>query len=182
MATPTTLPATFTAGQVLTAAQMNNLRGAFRILQVVSTNKTDTFSVASATFTDVTGLSVQIAPTSTSSKVLVVAYCNTGSSGTAIMGRLVRNISGDVVIDVADAAGSRPQTTFGGNVQNAEILSSTIAFLDSPSTTSLTTYKIQLRSEGAGSTIYLNRTARDTDTANYDPRTVSNITVYEVSA
>jgi hypothetical protein len=35
MATPTTLPASFVAGNILTAAQLNNLRGAFRVLQVV---------------------------------------------------------------------------------------------------------------------------------------------------
>jgi hypothetical protein len=33
MATPTNLPATFVAGNVLTAAQQNGLRGAFRVLQ-----------------------------------------------------------------------------------------------------------------------------------------------------
>ena len=46
MATPTTLPATFVAGNVLTAAQMNDLRGAFRVLQIVSTTKTDTFTTS----------------------------------------------------------------------------------------------------------------------------------------
>ena len=49
MATPTTLPASFTAGQVLTAAQMNDLRGAFRVLQVVQATKANTFSTTSAT-------------------------------------------------------------------------------------------------------------------------------------
>jgi hypothetical protein len=45
MATPTTLPATFVAGNVLEAEQLNDLRGAFRVLQTVSTTKTDTFTV-----------------------------------------------------------------------------------------------------------------------------------------
>jgi hypothetical protein len=36
MAAVTPLPATFVSGDVLTAAQMNDLRGAFRVLQVVS--------------------------------------------------------------------------------------------------------------------------------------------------
>ena len=35
MATPTNLPASFVAGAILTAAQQNDLRGAFRVLQVV---------------------------------------------------------------------------------------------------------------------------------------------------
>jgi hypothetical protein len=36
MATPTTLPASFVAGSILTAAELNDLRGAFRVLQVVN--------------------------------------------------------------------------------------------------------------------------------------------------
>ena len=36
MATPTTLPATFVSGNVLEALQLNDLRGAFRVLQTVS--------------------------------------------------------------------------------------------------------------------------------------------------
>ena len=42
----------------------------FKIGQVVSTTKTDGFSTSSTSVTDVTGLSVSITPTSTSSKVL----------------------------------------------------------------------------------------------------------------
>ena len=40
MATPTTLPAAFVSGAILTADQMNNLRGAFRVLQVVTSTAT----------------------------------------------------------------------------------------------------------------------------------------------
>ena len=70
MATPTTLPATFTAGQVLTAAQMNNLRGAFRILQVVTgTSATNTTTTSTSYVTS--GLSASITPSATSSKVMI---------------------------------------------------------------------------------------------------------------
>ena len=86
MATPTALPASFTAGDVLTAANMNLLRGAFRILQVVSTTKDDTFTSSSTTFTDVTGVSVSITPSSTNSKVLVILSFNACNNvGTAAM-------------------------------------------------------------------------------------------------
>ena len=83
MATPTTLPASFTAGQVLTASQMNNLRGAFRVLQVVSTTKTDTYtdSSASGTLTTVTGLSATITPSATTSKILIYVTLNYGANG-----------------------------------------------------------------------------------------------------
>jgi hypothetical protein len=43
-----------------------------KILQVVSTTKTDVFTTSSGSFTDITGLSVSITPSSTSSKVLIL--------------------------------------------------------------------------------------------------------------
>ena len=55
-----------------------------KVLQVVSTTKTDTFSTASTTFVDLTGLSVSITPTSTSSKILVLV--NTNYSPSAVSG------------------------------------------------------------------------------------------------
>lgn len=80
MATPTTLPATFVAGNVLTAAQMNNLRGAFRVLQVVSTTLTTSFtSGAGGAYANVTGLSATITPSATSSKILIMATVNGGT-------------------------------------------------------------------------------------------------------
>ena len=52
-------------------------------------------------------------------------------------------------------------------------------YLDSPSTTSSTTYKLQIRNYG-GRTNYVNRTGNDTNSQVY-PRTASSITVMEVS-
>jgi hypothetical protein len=52
-------------------------------------------------------------------------------------------------------------------------------FLDSPATTSSTTYKLQILSDNA-STIAINRNVRD-DNAAYDPRGVSTITVMEIA-
>jgi hypothetical protein len=71
MATPTSLPASFTAGQVLTAAEQNALRGAFRVLQVVhATNSTSAINNTN-TYAD-TGLSATITPQSVDSKILVL--------------------------------------------------------------------------------------------------------------
>ena len=79
MATRTTLPATFVAGNVLTAAQQNDLRGAFRILQVEQVTKLDTFSTSSTSFTDITGLSITITPSSATNKILFMM--NVGAYG-----------------------------------------------------------------------------------------------------
>ena len=51
------------------------------VIQVASTSKTDPFSTSSTSFVDVTGLSVSITPTSTSSKILVLGYVHTSVSG-----------------------------------------------------------------------------------------------------
>jgi hypothetical protein len=179
MATPTTLPAAFVAGQVLTAAQQNALRGAFRVLQVVSTNKSDTFSVTSGSYTDVTGLSVSITPSATSSQILVIASIN-GSQDIGINDSAVQLVRGSTAIAIGDASGSHVQAStmfqayFGSSSDFVGI-----TFLDSPATTSATTYKIQVRSVTGSAITYINRSKTDNATG---PRTVSSITVMEISA
>ena len=176
MATPTTLPASYVAGTVLTAASLNDLRGAFRVLQVVSTTKTDTFSTASTTLTDITGLSASITPSATSSLVLVFFSVNIDTpqtSGIAI-------IRGSTKIGAGATAGSRTtSTTFTitglANRPNAQ----SSLFLDTPATTSATTYKLQTYTSTG--TVWVNRTADDTDSAVY-PRGASTITLMEISA
>ena len=178
MATPTTLPASFTSGQVLTAAEMNNLRGAFRVLQVVSTTKTDTFSTASTTFTDVTGMSVTITPSATTSQILVIVNTGVGNGGGIIVGlSLVR---GSTQIYAGQAAGTRGIGAAGPRVDSdANIVPTSIVFLDSPATTSATTYKLQMKT-GSG-TSWVNRSSFDADAA-ASMRTASSITVMEISA
>ena len=181
MATPTTLPAAFVAGQILTAAQMNDLRGAFRVLQVVSVAKTDTFTTSSGTFVDVTGLTVSITPSSATSKILILATVtgNGQLNVASLQGILVR---GATPIAVGDAAGSRTQTSFG-NIENnlSDQVTAPIMFLDSPATTSSTTYKIQVRSTAAAETVVINRSFGDTNAVS-QARGISTITVMEISA
>lgn len=149
------------------------------VLQVVSTTKTDTFSMSSTTFGDVTGLSVSITPTSATSKILVISNLNWGSSGNDINAtRLLR----DSTVISAGAAASNRSPSFAGmrtaSADNIETVS--VTFLDSPATTSATTYKVQVR-VGSADTVYVNRTSTDTDVSAF-PRTVSSITVMEISA
>jgi len=72
MATPTNLPAAQTTGNVLTAAYMNDLRGAFRILQVVTTSDT-TSRTTTGDYPQLSTLNVSITPQSFSSLILVSA-------------------------------------------------------------------------------------------------------------
>lgn len=173
MATPTTLPASFTSGQVLTAAQMNNLRGAFRVLQVASTNKTDVFTTTSATMTDITGLSQAITPSATSNRVLVVVNLPLFDTSANVFARfqLVRGSTNIYLGDTVAGKTSVTSMVIGTGVGEAN----TFVFLDSPSTTSSTTYKLQVAMEG-GFTFQLNRDRGDT------VRAASSITVMEISA
>ena len=149
------------------------------VIQVQSTTKTDTQTLATATYTDITGLSVSITPTATSSKVLVsanvTAYAQTSASQGFI--RLVRD---STAIGVGTAAGSRVQATAPVSFTNTyHSLSTGLSFLDSPSTTSATTYKLQIRDE-AGSSVYINRSQLDNDSYN-GGRYISTITVMEIA-
>jgi hypothetical protein len=150
------------------------------VLQVVSTTKTDTFSTASTTFTDVTGLSASITPTSSSSKIFVIVSMScTGISG--VFSAQARLMRGSTAIAVGDSAGSRTQASLmweGGQEANFGI---SVTFLDSPATTSSTTYKMQLRTNSGANTTFVNRATSDVDSSAY-ARTVSTITVMEIAA
>jgi hypothetical protein len=139
MATPTTLPATFVAGDILTAAQMNNLRGAFRVLQVVWAQTDTIVSNSTSTPADTT-LTATITPSSTSSKVLVIVNQNGVSKSAANAGNgvTISLLRGATVISYP--AGGAGYT--GTAIQN--VVSVNATFLDSPATTSATTYKTQL--------------------------------------
>jgi hypothetical protein len=180
MATPTALPASFTAGQVLTAAQQNGLRGAFRVLQVVSTAKTDTFTTTSATFVDVTGMSVTITPQEATSKILVMVQGNAGNNSAA-NGCMFTLVRGATQIDIGDAASNRARvSTQTYSPGDPRFVPFSLTFLDSPATTSATTYKLQTRVDIPG-TMYLNRSFGDSDLTSVG-RSASTITVMEISA
>jgi hypothetical protein len=152
---------------------------ASKIAQVVSTNLPTTFSTASTSYTDLTGLSVSITPTLNTSKVLVFVNLQASvGSDISVFFQLVR---GSTAIDIGDAAGSRTRASFA-YLQSDTILQQGnvgLNFLDSPATTSATTYKMQV-SVNTG-TAFINRTGNDGDAAQR-PRTASNITVMEVLA
>jgi uncharacterized phosphosugar-binding protein len=161
------------AASAITRAKMGY---AGAILQVVQTVKTDTFSVASTSYTDITGLSASITPASSGSTILVIVDAKlSNSSADASMLKLLRN-STDIYI--GDAAGSRIRASTSSGFASNEI-NNTIAFcLDSPSTTSSITYKAQVRSQSG--TAYLNRMSTDTDNGIF-ARTASSITLIEVA-
>jgi hypothetical protein len=155
--------------------------GGGKILQVVSTTKTDTFTSSSTTFTTVTGLTASITPSSTSSKILVMAQiASSGASNTVSAHFKVTRGGTDVYR--GDAAGDRTRAVYGGfQTANSEgmVFAYPITFLDSPSSTSALTYQVETRIGTSGS-IAVNRSLQDTDNADR-VRGASSITVMEVA-
>jgi len=156
------------------------------ILQVISATKSNTSSVTGYSWTD-TGLSVSITPSSSSNKILVLADMNLG--GSVMYDIKLRLLRGSTAIGLGDTDGTRPRAT---RVVNSHVpdnygiyqnLPATIVYLDSPSTTSATTYKIQFASYGTN-VAWLNRSnehQEDATNSEYDGTPASFITVMEVS-
>jgi hypothetical protein len=152
------------------------------VLQVVQTQKTDTFSSQSQSFVDITGLSVSITPTSATSKILVCMNVMLGGAAHHDL-KIVR---GSTDIAIGDAAGNRVRGTShmyrGFTGGNYDISPASMMWLDSPATTLSTTYKLQVASPYNASYIaYINRVATDDDNS-YNGRGVSTITVMEIAA
>ena len=172
-ATGTASATTFLRGDNAWAAA-----GGGKILQCLQATKTDTQTTTNADFVDITGLSVAITPAATTSKILVFAnVCTVGTVGSAAsFTRIVRD---STAIAIGDAAGSRLRVSANGYAPDAgDNRHHSTVWLDSPSTTSATTYKAQFTANGTN-TGYINRTQTDTDSTGY-ARSVSTITVMEI--
>ena len=148
MATPTNLPASFVSGAILTAAQQNDLRGAFRVLQVVSAATTTETSNSTTTYADTT-LTATITPQATSSKILVYVshpnnYKSNGSANNSITFQLLRD---------ATAIYNFNRLLGFTNTATELYFSTNAIYLDSPATTSATTYKTQFKNEVAASLV-----------------------------
>ena len=153
------------------------------VIQVKQAVKTDTLTTSSTSYIDITGLSVSITPKFSTSKILVTMHVNLGHTN-YVSGFLLL-VRDRTPISQADGAGSRIACTvaMSDDPVDDEINTFSATFLDSPSTTSATTYKVQLKTEASGNTgnVFVNRSGEDTNN-NQHSRVVSSITVMEVSA
>ena len=166
MATPTNLPASFSTAQVLTSAQMNDMRGAFRILQVVqATYSAVIVTNSTATMAD-TNLTATITPQSSTSKILVVVHQTfsktNGHINNAVQSQIVRGATAVHTMSVA--------TGYTGTTVDSIFVISAM-YLDSPATTSATAYKTQFANFQANAAVAAN--------TNNTPAT---ITLFEISA
>ena len=136
---------------------------------VVSTFKNNTFSTTSTSLVPITGLSATITPTTASSKVLVVVHIMAGTSTSARQDfQLKRGVTA-----IAASSGGVSNSTFT-NVTGDAGFGVSFAFLDSPATTSATTYSVEVLTSAG--TVYVNRIGGS------DRRGTSTITAIEVAA
>jgi hypothetical protein len=166
-----------TSASSLTASQMPT----GSVIQVVQTVKTNTFSTTSAsgTFADITGLSVSITPSSASNKILILAEVRAATPSSN--GSFIRAMRDSTAIYVGDSGGgSRVRVSAQGyNADGNSNTNLTIMYLDSPSTTSSTTYKIQACAGGTSGTVYVNRSDNNSDNV-FTGMSASSITVMEI--
>jgi hypothetical protein len=128
-----------------------------------ATYSTET-STSSSTYSD-SGLSASITPSSSSSKILVIVDVQGGKT-TGVTGLDLKLLRGSTdLIIFAKASG------YNGGTSYNLVGSSSCCYLDSPATTSSTTYKVQLASNSNVSTARIN-----------DNSSVSTISLMEIAA
>ena len=148
-ATPTTVE--ITSGHKLTGAS-GSIMIPGQVVQTVYSSSAARDSTTSTTFVN-SSLAATITPTSSSSKILVIVnagmYTNTGDRH-AVADIFRGDVSGTSLGAGTYGIGS---SYAGGGPSKAYVCCS---ILDSPSTTSATTYTVGLRRNGADGTVYIN--------------------------
>jgi hypothetical protein len=138
------------------------------VLQVVSASTTTRTSTTSTSFVDCTNVTASITPTSSTSKILVLVTATgllrPSNSGESVSLRLVR---GSTTIF------QQINLMYSASTNLDFVCSSNMVYLDSPATTSSTTYKLQFRSRLGTGTVYINQDNADD---------VSSITLMEIAA
>ena len=155
-----------------------------KILQVVSTTKTDGFSTTSSSFVDITGLSRTITPTAASSKIHIAISVHSGGATNSYLGFLL--LVGSTVVTRGPASGIITRCTFATNFSDPDSTKTCgYTHLHSPSYSvgDTLTYKLQALSGYQNYRVAVNRVGRDTEAnGTYSMRGTSTITLMEVAA
>lgn len=121
------------------------------VLQVQSVTKTDSYSQSTTSYTNVPGLSISITPTSSTSKILVFAtLCMSGgiAGSHTMFAAFAKNGTQIGAGAYGTSYPASPSTDFP--------VSHSFSYLDSPATTSATTYTVQISCDNT-TTVYINR-------------------------
>ena len=134
-----------------------------------------TFNTTSTSKVDITGMSVSITPKFNTSKILISSHLTYGGNHFNFYCDLLR----DSTVLGAPSSGNNTCTIALCGITNTtyQMQNASLLFLDSPATTSATTYKLQIAVQSGGE-FYLNRSKRD---GSNDATCSSTITVMEVS-
>ena len=146
-----------------------------RVIQVVSVVDDTEVVVNNQTYTD-TGLTANITPISTSSKVLVMvthSYLSSSTDTSHFAG--IKLLRGSTDIFNPQASNSNGPFGIGINLAGSHYSHFPMQFLDAPNSTSQQTYKTQCRNYGSSTTFRVNPSA-----ANNNGESV--MTLMEVSA
>jgi hypothetical protein len=153
------------------------------ILQVVQQVKTDTTTITAATYQDISDLAVSITPSSATSKILIFAQVGVSFSGVEA-GKSLSLFRSSTNLFSPASPGNRVPAGFYGTQTSAsgDIEVASFSFIDSPNTTSSTTYSVKglVNVVTAGNSLFINRSRTDTDSVAFS-RTISTITVMEVA-
>jgi len=142
------------------------------VVQVKNAFTAASFSTASTSYVDITGMSIAITPTSASNKVLVTGSINLGGAASEqVMCQLMR--------DTTAVGNGTIGTTYNAITVNpfqsgSGMFTLPFMFLDSPATTSATTYKLRMLTSAG--TSYMNRRATDSAFGGSSTITVMEVT------
>ena len=169
------------------ASSWGTVAPAGSVIQVVSTAKTDKFSMSGSSFVAITGLTAVITPKTTSNKVLItctIGRCSPDiNTGRTVSFKLTRGGS-DIGIGT-DLSGSKYGSTFVASATsnlNYTTGGLSFQFLDSPATTSATTYGVSINGE-SDITVKINSSYTDgSGSETYDSVSISTITAMEIVA
>ena len=155
-----------------------------KILQVKQAVKSDRQTIQSQTLVDITGMSISITPSSTSSKILVNYSLVVFANAQYYTMRLLRDSDSTIFIGDQNANATSQERGAFGTYQASYVNAMTVAqsFLDSPNTTNATTYKLQAHCPYSSSYIIGINSAVNQDNYSYMTNCVSSITVMEVAA
>jgi len=117
-----------------------------KVLQVVTTIKTNRFTTSSASYVDITGYTATITPSSTSSKILVMSSFHISGNEFNSLPALIL-LRGSTSIGIGDASGSAERVTAGAVASPGTAFFENVSYsiLDSPATAVDVTYKWQVK-------------------------------------
>ena len=152
-----------------------------KVLQIVQAVKDDTFSSNAASFTDITGLTLNITPSATSSKILLTSvFTVSNDNNYASTFPYFRFMRGSTAIGIGASAGNRQRMMASAGNNSNTMQSVAMHFLDSPSSTSAVTYKVQLYNQQTARITYIGRSGNDSDNTSYG-RSSSILTAMEIA-